>query len=216
MSRIIATLLALSCGLMIGCATFDHPLSPIKEAHIDEEAFGSWYFSKKDDEGRPMQTFVHIGLPRDSMLNRNQGEYANFDPRESGKENSAIQLDNLMRVTTTQIDVEGRIQSGSFLAYPTKIDKYYYANVPVFQDGKVVHNKILKYEVEGDQLTTWMFPSDEAINSLIESGQLHAGEKKHRVNDDSETLRKVFVEHDAELFPPDKKVTFHRIQLWEK
>ncbi|PQO31647.1 hypothetical protein [Blastopirellula marina] len=216
MSRLLAFLVLFWCGLTVGCATFDHPLSPLDEAEIDQEVMGSWYNARVDEEGNRVQTYLHIGLPHRATVNSQVGEYGNFNPREIDDDNSEIKLGNLMRITVTSIEADGKIDGGNILAYPTKLEKHHYANVPLFQKGKVVSHRILKYELDGDELNVWVAPKDSAISDLIAAGQLHAGKEKLQVTDNTETLRKVFAENDSRLYPPEQKATFRRIKLPQK
>lgn len=216
MSRMFAILVLFSCGLNVGCTTFEHPLSPLDEAKIDQEIFGSWYNSRVDENGNQAETFLHIGLPHQAIVNSMRGEYDNFNPRAIDDENAEVKLGNLMRITITYIKADGTIDGSNFLVYPTSLEKYHYANAPLFRKGEVVSHRILKYEVDGDQLDVWVSPQDSAIDDLVFAGQLHADKVKHQVTDETDTLRKVFADNDAKLFPPELKTTFRRIKLQQK
>lgn len=216
MLRLFFILICLSCSLNLGCSTFEHPLSPLEDAEIDQEAIGSWYASKgKDDEGKPTEMFLHIGLPPALSIKPKESGYANFNEVKGEMPDDELWVNNMMLMTITSIEKDQRIQSSNMLVFPTKLGNNHYANVPSFHGNQVITYKILKYQINGDELTTWLLPNDQAIGELIQAGELHAGEKKDYVADDTETLRQVFVEHDAELFPPEKSMTFRRIKLWK-
>ncbi|PQO31648.1 hypothetical protein [Blastopirellula marina] len=211
MSRIALILTLLVCGLGTGCTQYVHPLSPLEEAKADSSVFGSWYIRSADANGEVTHNFVHIGSannPHPSDLDQNYF-MANGDKTFPKK----IPLENMTRVIVITMKPNGEANQMSFLGYPTHVEDRHYMNVPMIVNDKVAGYSIWKYEVNDDKLTVWNEVDEEVIKQLKKEGILHEKENSSIVSDNTQTLRKLFAEKDATLFPDQRKSTLQKLPV---
>lgn len=214
MSRLIAIAATCLCVSFSGCMQFQHPLSPHEQAQLDREIFGNWYRKGKTREnGKTDLMFLHIGIagdPPPPNLDRNTSETRRDNP-------GLLPYERMTRVAVVERRATGRVLSNCWVAYPTRIGKQNYANVPIVENGEIKGYFFWKYELDGDTLTVWTNPGKSEVDELIASEKLNlAPNSATIVAGNTEQLRRALSEGgDEMLFPEQKKMVFHKLKLPE-
>jgi hypothetical protein len=171
--------------LLAGCGDSKNPLSDPQTSKPDERLSGVWQWTGKDGQ----VTYYHVGCASEKL------------PKGT------------MRVAHVQHE-KGRIESpGEFLMFPTILGEKTYLNVAAVkgQQVKLVEEKgwkavdsymILKYQVDGDQLSVWAMDAD-AKKRAIDGGKVEGVIEKNKpikFTDTTENVARFVAEAGDSLF----------------
>lgn len=207
--RALSILAILLVGPILGCAGFEHPLSPLDEASFDDEVHGTWVMESEDEEGNVHRAFVHIGKAASLEPDDND---ANFRTGNWQDRKAPYPYKNFTRIVSVSHQSDGHVKSSSWLAFPTKIGKQRFASVPMFEEGKIAGYYFWFYELKDDRLTIWTDTDDDKIEKLLESGILKR--KNSAITNDTDSLRKLLEAKGGEIFFTDEpKCVLRRLDV---
>lgn len=193
------------CPLLVGCVESIHPLTPLDEAVLEKQFFGSWIADAGSEDENDATVIAHIGSA--GILTPRDG-YSNF-PDEERLDSTPLEIKNLTHITWVEMKPNGEVETSLWLAYPTRIGDTIYANVPIFEQRKIKRFFFWKTRFEGDDLLAWTSLDDTGIDELVRKGVLHKSE--NTITDSAEILGQVIQQYDSVLFPPRKAGRFRRI-----
>lgn len=207
--RALSILAILPVCLMLGCAEFQHPLSPLDEASFDDEVHGTWVMEAEDEEGNVHRAFVHIGKAGNLEPDDNDANYrtGNWQDRKA-----PYPYKNLTRIVSVSHQPDGHVKSSSWLAFPTKIGQERFASVPVFEEGKITGYYFWMYELKEDRLKIWTETEGEDINQLVQTGAIRR--RDSAITNDTDSLRKLLEAKGGGIFFPDEpKCVLRRLDV---
>lgn len=207
--RALSILAVLLVSPMLGCAGFEHPLSPLDQASFDDEVHGSWVMDVKDEAGDVQHAYVHIGKAGSLEPDDNDNNFrtGNWQDRKA-----PYPYKNFTRIVTVSLMSDGEVKSDSWLAFPTKIGDQRFASVPNFEDGKIAGYIFWMYEIEGNHLKIWTDTDSDDIDQLLESGVLKR--RDGGITNDTDALRKLVEAKGGEIFFPDEpKYVLRRLKV---
>lgn len=207
--RTLSILAVLLVGPMLGCAGFEHPLSPLDQASFDDEVHGSWVMDVEDEKGTIQHAFIHIGKASslDPDANDNNFRSGNWQDRKA-----PFPYKNFTRIVTVSLMSDGEVKSDSWLAFPTKIGQQRFASVPCFEEGQIIGYYFWMYELKEDKLKIWTDTENKEIDQLLESGVLKR--RDGGITNDTDSLRKLIEAKGGEIFFPDEpKYVLRRLKV---
>lgn len=195
-----------------GCVSLKQPLSDPEAALADPALIGSWKVVPKPDQQDPGRWYLFVGREDSRPIDPNREE------PESG----------LMHAITVGFNDAQQISSQveQYRFFVTEVGDSRYASMVIepqdSEDETARQNRgeywLLKYEVDGDNLTVWLCDIDK-VAKLVEAGELAGKVNRGRVGTsvmlttEPEELRNYLAGGgDAKMFSDEVRLDFRRME----